>query len=71
MSVHFKARRHHKLAPQAAAPQVTVTARSLLDPTNPLNGAFTAFLGGKPPTRRQGVNFLQRYPQLKGVAKAA
>ena len=38
---------------------------------HPLAGAFTAFLGGKTPTKRQASAFLAANPAYRVVAKAA
>jgi hypothetical protein len=66
-------------SPKVAPPAVVATdllkkghtpTSGEVNPSHPLAGAFTAYLGEKTPTRRQAANFLQKYPDLR-VAKAA
>lgn len=45
--------------------EYATSARELLSMSHPLNGVFVKFCGQNPPTKRQAVKFLAKYPTFR------
>ena len=65
MAVHAK-----RSAKGVGRLEYAVSAADVLKSDHPLNPAFNAWLGGKPATKRQAREFLQRHPQYREVKNA-